>query len=219
LTQETKTAVSHVQTIQSEVLDYPNTISRGYTVSSEVRDGSYKIEDDKYEKTATAFVRVDRLTNVNPKPNSNTKGIDGLTEPQYQFVIELCGAHDIIITPQVIFAVMDVESDFDLEAVSTTNDYGIMQVNKKYFRDYLNKDPELLKLHNISVDDYNMLDFKTNVIAGYNALLYWEGVARQKSSLNVTSILASYNQGFNFYKRGYSKNAYPKLVTAAMKNY
>jgi soluble lytic murein transglycosylase-like protein len=167
--------------------------------------------------TTKAAIKIDQastgkvyLKDVNKTP---------LSDQQYQFVVDLCNFHNNRLSSKTIFAIMKVESNFNLRDVSSTEDYGIMQVNKKYFQDYLKYNPDLLKLYSISLKEYNMFDFETNVIAGYNALLYWKTVSNQKGHTDLYSALAAYNQGFNYFKRGYSINNYPNKVKETIKNY
>ena len=111
-----------------------------------------------------------------------------LTVEQQQFVQEVC--RDTIYTPDLLYAVMSVESKFNVDAYSVTQDIGIMQINSTYYRFYIDCNPKRYIDYNANTETY--YSFKTNVITGINALEYWQAIY---STTDYREILAHYNGG------------------------
>jgi soluble lytic murein transglycosylase-like protein len=111
-----------------------------------------------------------------------------LSAEQQQFVQELC--KDSIFTPTLLYTIMSVESQFNINATSKGNDIGIMQIHKTYFDFYVSQNEYRFELFN--ADPTQHYNFKTNVITGLNALEY---IARIYNTTNFREILAHYNGG------------------------
>lgn len=58
-----------------------------------------------------------------------------LSKELQQFTFDMCGMYGIRDKYDIVLALMWQESNFDPEAVSSTNDYGIMQINAVNFTD------------------------------------------------------------------------------------
>ena len=112
---------------------------------------------------------------------------------------------------ELVLGVIKLESNFDKDIVSHTNDYGIMQININYVDWYA----ELAEL-----EDYSILDFHDNVLMGIGGLSFYMTYYK---SLEVCDtllweyVLNSYNMGINGYNR-YIRNtqqysrAYSRII-------
>ena len=124
-----------------------------------------------------------------------------LTEQEYLFY--LCNGYDIDYS--LMMAVIQVESDFDKELVSSTNDYGYMQINKM-------NHAELTKV--LGVTDY--LDPEQNMRAG---CYIFRKLFEKYQQPNL--VLMAYNMGETGAKRlwreGIYETEYTQKVFAAQK--
>lgn len=102
------------------------------------------------------------------------------------------------VDPNLVFAIMKVESNFNPNAVSKTNDFGLMQINKSNFG-WLNITKPL--------------DPKQNVNAG---LYIIEDLSKKYD--NEHQILMAYNMGSRgaskYWKRGVYESEYSRKVMA-----
>lgn len=118
-----------------------------------------------------------------------------------EFTYKLCIENDL--NYEMVLAIMDKESDYREEIISSTNDYGIMQINKvnhAWLADTLNIDNLLDAEQNILAGIYMLKDLKTKyedphkVLMAYNMGEYgakklWDqGIASSKYSRQVISI-------------------------------
>jgi len=113
-----------------------------------------------------------------------------LTEDEQDAISNICKYYNI--DPLLIYQIMSVESGFDKNAISKSDDVGIMQINQRYFDYYVSMNTELYEIYNVTpTDRYNLL---VNVITGCNAIKYWE---KHSKTATIENILSCYNQGFN----------------------
>jgi len=104
------------------------------------------------------------------------------------------------VSYEMILAMMKLESNFKNDIISKTNDYGIMQINKKYADWY----GELANL-----TEYDLTDFKDNVRMGISGIAFYCDFYRDKGmseELIFYYALNSYNMGINGYKQYVSNN-------------
>ena len=95
------------------------------------------------------------------------------------------------VPPELILAMMDQESDYRTSLISTTNDYGIMQINKAnhaWLRDTL------------GITDF--LDPEQNIRCG----IYMIGELLAKYDGDLHRALTSYNRGEGGANKFYSRN-------------
>lgn len=92
------------------------------------------------------------------------------------------------VDPQIVFAVIGVESSFRANAISHTGDYGLMQLNKKVY-------------YNYSVEQ--LLDPETNIKLGIKHLALAKQASKHKGEFSWLT----------FYNCGYKSNdfKYPNL--------
>lgn len=81
----------------------------------------------------------------------------GLSDDVQQYLIEVCREYSI--APELVLAIIQVESGFDASVISKTDDYGLMQINKCNHKAY-----EKL----LGITDF--LDPKQNILAGVHML-------------------------------------------------
>lgn len=106
-------------------------------------------------------------------PDNKTPSIEELIESRYKFYdIPLTKTQQITIQDEankyslsyeLILAIIKVESDFNTNAVSKTNDYGIMQINSPTF---------IWCASQLGIENADPLDFETNIKCGVYYLNY-----------------------------------------------
>jgi len=106
-------------------------------------------------------------------PDLETPSIEELIESRYKFYnISLTKTEQITIQDEankynisyeLVLAIIKVESDFNHNAISNTNDYGIMQMNSSTF---------VWCSSQLGIENANPLDFETNIKCGIFYLDY-----------------------------------------------
>lgn len=86
------------------------------------------------------------------------------------------------IAPAVVLAIMDAESDFNLNAVSPYGDIGIMQINPKWHKDRMDK-----------LGCTDLFDPYQNISVGINYLAYLID-----ANPDIYWVLMAYNKGPNY---------------------
>jgi hypothetical protein len=107
------------------------------------------------------------ITIVTPVPDLETPSIEELIESRYTFYnIPLTKSQQIdvrniadqyTLSYELVLSVMYVESRFNINAISSTNDYGIMQLNSPTF---------YWCAKQLGIENPNPLDFNTNIKCG-----------------------------------------------------
>ena len=106
------------------------------------------------------------------------------------------------IDPSLVFALIEVESNFDSQAISETNDYGLMQINKSNF-DWISEE--------YGTEDF--LDPYENIHAGVNVLA--ECLAKGDS---IQMGLMVYNLGYDGAKELWRQEIYSTSYSRAIVN-
>lgn len=133
-----------------------------------------------------------------------------LTEAQQRLVQDLCKQYNIPgVTPTLIYAMMKVESNYNPNEISSTDDIGILQINQKYFDAYTKFNPNMYKLFN--VDPRYRTNFTVQVITSLNALDYWNIYSKGV----IKETLNGYNRGFKAFKD--NNDVYANKVFKAQK--
>lgn len=115
------------------------------------------------------------------------------------YLYEKCVEYDMIDKYELLLAQIYVESKFNPKAISKTNDYGLMQINKKY-HDYIS---ELT-----GVDDF--LDPYESMDAGcYLMHKYY-------NEYPIETALVAYNSGVGKIKKGVTKTKYSDHVIGTL---
>lgn len=100
------------------------------------------------------------------------------------------------LDPKEVCAIIKTESNWDATAVSTTEDYGLMQIHGPYWDTYFGADPETVEQYKVPNDPLNPY---ANVLAGCNALAYWKNVCQERGESENVDYLSCYNQGYNYF--------------------
>ena len=115
------------------------------------------------------------------------------------YMFELCEEYNV--PPALIIAMMERESRFNPNALSRTNDYGYMQINKGNF--------EWLK-NTLGIS--NLLDPKENILCG----VYIISSHLKKNNNNINNALMCYNCGAGgaarLWKQGTYSTAYSRAI-------
>lgn len=106
-------------------------------------------------------------------------------------IIRTCERYDV--DPREIFAIMEMESGFDPEAVSGTADYGLMQLNRSNI-------PAL----KAAFGDIDLLDPYQNIEAG----VYWYAGIKAQGHGNIEKDLMVYNMGSRGAERKWNQGIY-----------
>ena len=145
----------------------------------EVRDPA----DFTYEKKADVFIPIDCK----------------LSEELQEYTWLLCKANNIDYS--LVMALMKHESRYDASVVSTTNDYGLMQINKMN-HDWLSEE--------LGITDF--LDEKQNINAG----VYILGILFEKYQ-DTNKVLMAYNMGESnarkCWNNGIYESKYSQIIT------
>lgn len=125
-----------------------------------------------------------------------------LDQEQQDYVIAKCKEKNIDV--ELVLAVMKVESNYKFDVVSSTNDYGVMQINKINHK-RLKKE--------LNINDF--LNFYDNTKAGIHILSQYKWCENEKQ------MLMCYNMGAfgakRLWKKGIYETAYTKKVLKARK--
>lgn len=100
------------------------------------------------------------------------------------------------ISPEIIYGIMSVESNFDTQAKSK-HCIGIMQVDERYASQWIANSRHLINCYNIT-DVSNLYDFKLNVILGCQAYEEWAKIISDKNMDLTIDTLGAYNNGYNY---------------------
>ncbi len=117
-----------------------------------------------------------------------------LDQKHQDYIISKCKEKDIDV--ELVLAVMKVESNYNFDIISRTNDYGVMQVNKINHK-WLKKE--------LNINDF--LSFYDNTNAGIHIL------SQYKWCESETQMLMCYNMGVSGAKRLWKKGVYETTYT------
>ena len=125
-----------------------------------------------------------------------------LSHDLQDYIRELCDENEIPMS--LVIAIIDVESEFDMNAISSTNDYGLMQINKSNHK--------WLRKHGVT----DVLDPYQNVLGGIIILSEcYKG--------NMSKALMEYNLGLGkaskLWKKGVYSTYYSRLVLSTKEVY
>lgn len=141
-------------------------------------------ENEELSRALTAYTGVHLELYAKSPPRYFTGTLD---EALQDYIWSLCCSYDIAEHYELVYAIIKKESNFNPEAVSTTGDYGLMQINKcnhAWLADTLNLTPVYGDtLESIFISSYN------NVLAGIHIL------APLLHKYDVSDALMAYNMG------------------------
>lgn len=129
-----------------------------------------------------------------------------LSHSEQDFVREVSSYYEI--PHEIVFQLMYVESRYGKHVISTTHDYGIMQVNRSVVSTMWRRSD----LYDQYLQEMDLLNFKQNVVLGVRELAYWRDYCVSKGYRAVEDYLESYNRGFYGYLKNTSKKRYSKIV-------
>ena len=165
------------------------------------------------EELLLANEELDRFINPLPYDRDPAPLYDiPLDEELQQYTYDMCSYYDIVDYYEVVLALMWRESNFYAEAMSSTDDYGIMQINKCN-HEYLKEE--------LGVVD--IMDVKSNIEGGVYIL---STLFREYDDAH--EVLMAYNMGpsraTSLWSRGtysssYSRDIMSKAEQIRMNNY
>lgn len=208
----------------SSALDISDTTSTELESSSsissmkieEVNSTSSKvIEETESKEVSDSEVETTSETTIPEEvsiPNTEVVYYDvPLSESDQDFVKEVCESYDF--DEELIYKIMDAESNFNPKAVSSTNDHGIMQLNKRWYSGYMDIEDGFEYIYKDGFDIYNV---KHNVLIAIRELDYWRGICNSRGYYSIQSVLECYNRGFGYFdntsRTTYSDNVLSKIV-------
>src|SRR5665648_154792 len=117
------------------------------------------------------------------------------------FVLNTCAQYGV--NPAEIFAIIEKESGFDAQAISSTGDYGLMQINKS----------NLPNLHEV-LGTTDLLDPYQNIEAG----VYWYAGIKANNHGSIEKDLMVYNMGSRGAMRDWENGIYSTGYSRAVVN-
>lgn len=112
-----------------------------------------------------------------------------------EYVQDICNEYGI--DHKLVLALIGCESSYQIDAISKTNDYGLMQINKCNFKHIKEQFGEL-----------DFLSAKDNILAGVYMLSLVKDYAK-----NNNELLMCYNLGVNGAKAKWAKGIYSNTYT------
>lgn len=201
------------------VLHYKINNAREATINAEALVDTYKVDVSKLHEANTQLQDANAaLQTTNEELHKALDvydydfNIKAPTPPRYldvpvdedlqEYIWSLCCLYDIDEHYELIFAVMQKESSFNPDAISSTNDYGLMQINISNHSSLSQR---------LGITDF--LDPYQNVHAG----IYMLANALHKYG-SVSDALMAYNMGGNgaskLWAQGIHSTSYSETVLA-----
>lgn len=178
--------------------------------------------DDLYEQLAESNSKVakyesivDAINNIDLNKNEYTYyPIENLTISEQEFIYDIAVANNL--SYELLLSILKVESGFDKEAVSETQDFGISQIHKPYASYWA---------FVANLEEYDLFDFKDNIKMAVANLAtcreYWlEQYPDISDEVLVFYMLGSYNRGLaGFTKYCKENNTYITNYAQIVLNY
>lgn len=148
------------------------------------KNKSLEIELESYRSIINAVNNIDTQ-----KSNYTYYPIENLTIEEQEYIYDIATNNNFSF--ELILALLKVESNFQKDIISITDDWGISQIHRPYA-------PYYATLANL--DEYDLLDFRDNIILSVTNLItcrnYWLNQYPDISDeVLVYYILGSYNCG------------------------
>ncbi len=114
-------------------------------------------------------------------------------------IFQLCANYNI--EPEIVIAIIAVESSFDDKAVSSDNAIGLMQIQPKWHKDRIER-----------LNCYNLFDPYMNITVGVDYLAELKEV-----NPNINFMLAAYNGGIEYANSQAASGYYTEYVQNVLK--
>jgi hypothetical protein len=122
----------------------------------------------------------------------------GISVEDQIFIKEVCEYYEF--DEKLIYQIMSVESGFDANAVSKTNDHGIMQINKVHSRPFIKDNSD--GFGDDFEKNFDYYNIRHNVVVGIRMLNYTREMCQRYGLTRTQDYIQAYNQGV----WGYLKN-------------
>lgn len=154
--------------------------------------------------TNTTVTTTTSTTTISPTTTAPALYDIPLSDELQQYTIELCKQYGV--GPELVFALMGVESEYRPDVISCTNDYGLMQINRcnhKWLSDKL------------GITDF--LDPQQNILAGVYML---REISKEYSRLEDVLVVYARGPGGakKLWRKGVRKTEHTKKVLERMSN-
>lgn len=163
---------------------------------------SYTVAKDTPDVTLSALSPVNEPTESIKESINVTYYSIPLSSEIQEYTVEACNQYNI--DPKMVYAIIQVESNFEPDVISATNDYGLMQINQ-YNHKWLSE--------TLVITDF--LDERSNIHAGVY-MLY----EASKYATDIHKILMVYNLGIvkarQLWESGYASTEYSNEVVQIM---
>lgn len=114
------------------------------------------------------------------------------------YIIDLSNQYEL--SPELVFAVIKQESDFDITAISEVGDYGLMQLNKRYAKSFADK---------LGITNFDPLNPYQNLQVGIYILAkhrnYWRQQGYSDEEVFDLTLSSYYRGRYRTIKSGISK--------------
>jgi len=168
--------------------------------SAQFENRDYKQDKKEFElntraknldETQSKLYKLMETINKQKEALKSLKGLSVNTDipsETYKYLVKV--ANENLYKPEMLFALIERESGWNTEEVSSTNDYGICQINEVNFNSY----SERLKTKH---PDFDIMDVKTNIdcmILNLNDTRK-RYAAQHKKEPSIYTLLYAYNTG------------------------
>lgn len=113
-----------------------------------------------------------------------------------KYIYELSSAEEVEFA--LVIAMIDIESDFDADCISKTNDYGLMQINKsnhKWLKDAYDITDFLDPVQNVKCGIVMISDYVDKFSTYHQALMaYNMGETRARNLINKGTVSSKYSR-------------------------
>lgn len=180
LTNSLNDCKSQLETSQKEVSNLSSRLSNAEALYDELT-ADYKSLDIEYAKTLKRFDELqDSYNELSDSQDVVTIYDIDLSRDLQKYTYATCKRYGISDYYELMLALMKQESDYDANCISSTNDYGLCQINMCNYVDL-----------NEALGVTNLLDPRQNIQCG----VYMMAANLEKANYDVTTALMYYNMG------------------------
>ena len=174
-------------------------IIKEYTISGNLQIQNYSSEISKDQENEIRGIQKKNTKTTKQKETVDIEKIDMPKEHQ-EYLQKLCRERNLDYTK--ILAIIALESNFNSQLISETNDYGYMQVNKVNHE----RMAKTLGTRNAPLDPYVNLNWGTYLLAELYDKWRAEGISDKVKDGETFSqldkyVMSSYNKGINGFKK------------------
>lgn len=206
------------------VIKYKMSIISIVLLFSVLVTGSIRISNSRTNKINNDKIEIEVQEDLNNSNNYEEETIletvdivyydIPISEDDQDFIKEVCSEYNF--DEKLIYQIMYVESRYNKNLISSTNDHGIMQLNANYINSFLNMNDKFNYVYSSGFDVYNI---KHNTLLAVRELNSWRDVCNKKGYTSIVSVLECYNRGYNYFKNTSKTNYSSKVLSMNIDSY